>query len=99
MSVVSIYKEVTDGFNAGHGTVGTSAQALQTDSWPVNKHVVVRADSSNGNTVSVGPNGGVASAGFVLAAGEQTPPIYVDDVNKVFVVGGASGQKYSWISN
>lgn len=99
MSQVNIGREVIDGFNAGHGTVGTTPVPLQTASWTVNKHVVVRADSGNGNTVTVGPTAGGASGGFVLAAGQQTPPIYVDDVNKVFVVGGASGQVYSWISN
>lgn len=99
MSQVNIGREAVDGFNASHGTVGTTPQPVQTASWPVQKHVVVRAASANSNTVTVGPTLGGASGGFVLAAGEQTPPIYVNDVNKVFVVGGASGQDYSWISN
>jgi hypothetical protein len=97
MSVVNIAREAIDGFNSGHGTVGTSAQALP--SWPVSKHVVVRADSGNGNTVSIGPTAGGASGGFILNAGDTSPPIYVNDVNKIFVVGGASSQAYSWVSN
>jgi hypothetical protein len=98
MSQVNIGKEVIDGFNAGNSTVGTAPQALA-NTYPVNKHVVVRATTGNSGTIKVGPTAGGASAGFVLGAGETSPPIYVDDVAKVFVVGSASSQNYSWISN
>lgn len=96
MSVVHVAKESVPDWNSGNGTVGTSPQALGA-SYTVKKHVVVRAASGNSGTVTVGPNAGSASAGFILAAGEQTPPIYVDDVAKIFVVGSASGQNYSYI--
>jgi hypothetical protein len=97
MSVVNVAKESVAGFNAGNGTVGTSPQALVTSPWTVQKHVVVRADPANTGTVKVGPNLGSASAGFVLPAGQETPPIYVDDLSKVFVIGSAAGQNYSFV--
>lgn len=98
MSQVNIGKECISQFLTGHGTVGAAEAALSTIVWPVMKHVVVRASADNGNTVSVGPKNNSAN-GFILAAGEQTPPIYVDSTDKIFVIGGAADQDYSWIAN
>src|SRR5579863_10524908 len=80
MSTINVANESLADWNAGHGTVGTTAQALSTDSPAVRKHVVVRADAGNSGTIKVGPNSATASGGFVLAAGEQTPPIFVDSL-------------------
>jgi hypothetical protein len=98
MSVVNIAQEaLADGFNAGNDTVGQTEQQLG-DAYPVRKHIVVRAATGNTDFVYVGRKGNAVN-GFVLDGGEQTPPIYVDDVSKVFVIGGAASQTYSWISN
>lgn len=101
MSYTSINKESLPSFAAGNGTVGTSEALLSASSVPVpvQKHIVVRASAANGSeTITVGVPGN-AAAGFVLAAGEQTPPIYIDSTDKVAVVGSAAGQDYSWIGN
>ena len=64
----------------------------------VRKYVVVRADNANGNVIKIGTTVDNADDGFILSAGQQSPPIYVDDLNKVYLVGGAAGQNYSWIA-
>jgi hypothetical protein len=81
-------------FSAGNGTVGTTPQQLSI-ACDVLKHVVVRASSGNNSTITVGPT---SATGFILAAGEQTPPIYVNDISKILVVGGMADQNYSRIS-
>lgn len=98
MSTVNIAQESVGGFNAGSDTIGTSPQPLAAP-YPVKKHVVVRANGANASVVIVGPTEESAASGFILSAGQQTPPIYVDNVSKVFVVGGAANQGYSWISS
>ena len=94
---IDIGKESLPSFAAGSGSVGTSAAQLP--GGLVNKHVVIRADSGNGNVVMVGQSAATVASGFVLAAGEQTPPIYVDDLGKLWVKGGAAAQAYSWLVN
>lgn len=96
MSTVNISKESVAGFNAGTGVVGTTAAVLA-ESYPVQKHVVVRAHAGNTGTISVAPT--ASAAGFVLAAGETSPAIYVDDVAKVWLTGSDVDQGYSWISS
>jgi hypothetical protein len=95
--IVSIGKEALASFAAGNGSVGASA--IQLPGAAVSKHVVIRASSDNGNVVIVGHSPDAVGAGFVLAAGEQTPPIYVDDLSKVWVKGGAASQAFSWLVN
>jgi hypothetical protein len=99
MSVVNIAETaLADGFHAGNGTVGATEAKISAVAFPIRKHLVVRADKNNTNTVIVGTPGDAAN-GFVLNAGEQTPPIYVDSTDKVRVIGGAASQSYSWVSN
>lgn len=99
MSIVNIAKvTLPDGFMAGHGTVGTTEQAVSGVNFEIRKQIVVRADGANTSTVVVGRPGDAAN-GFILKAGEQSPPIFVDATDKVHVVGGAAGQNYSWLSN
>lgn len=95
MSSVNVAKESVADWNSGNGTVGTTPQAI--GEYPVKKHVVIRATTGNTGTIGLSPNAGSAANGFILGAGETSPPIYVDDLNKVFVVGSAASQSYSWI--
>jgi hypothetical protein len=90
-------KESIEEFKSGHGTVGTTAQVLG-NSQLVTKYVVIKADLTNTNNVFVGPSGVTATTGFLLDAGESTPPIQIDDVGKVFVIGDAAAQGYSWMA-
>lgn len=94
---VDIAKESIAGWAAGSGSVGTTPQAL--GDFPVTKKVVVRANGANSGVITVGPSSAQASEGFILGKGEQSPEIYVDDINKVWVVGSDVGQGYSWIAS
>lgn len=95
---IDIFKEsLSFGFNAGNSTAGATEKPLD-KAWPVNKHVVIHADADNTDPILIGTENNSAN-GFVLAAGETSPPIYVDDVSKVFITGASSNPAYSWISH
>lgn len=99
MSMVNIGKEsLSDSLLTGNGSVGTSEDKISAVNLTVDKHVVVRADSGNGNVIKVGRPGQAAN-GFILNAGEQTPPMYVNETDKVRVIGGAAAQVFSWLAN
>lgn len=95
---VNIGKEVVAEFQNGHGVVGATKAALASAESLINKFVVIKADLTNTNNVYVGTNTVTTSNGFLLDAGEATPPIPIDDLNKVYVVGGAASQGYSWLA-
>lgn len=84
-------------FACGDGTIGTAGAALV--SFPIRKHVVIRANAGNGSTIIIAPSEAGLATGFVLSAGQMTPPIYIDDLSKVWIKGGASSQGYSWIAS
>ena len=97
---VNIGREALTAFQAGQGTVGATAQKLAALNAvpPVLKYVIVKADATNSNNVFAGPSGVDATIGFRLDAGETTPPIHIDDVSKVSVIGDAASQGYSWLA-
>jgi len=64
----------------------------------VKKYVMVRANGANGDVVMIGESAAGVGDGFILSAGQQSPPIYVNNLNKVYLVGGAANQGYSWIA-
>jgi len=66
--------------------------------WPVKKYVMLRANGANGNVIMVGNTADNADNGFILSAGQQSPPLHVDDLNKLYIVGGAVDQGYSWVA-
>ena len=57
----------------------------------VNKYVVVRVNGANTGIILIGTTVANVGDGFILAAGQVSPPIYVDQLNKVYLVGGAAG--------
>jgi hypothetical protein len=85
-------------FWTGTSTVGTTA-AVVGDYTPLAFGVVLRADGGNSGVVIIGTTAGNAASGFVLSAGQMSPFIAIDNLNKVFVVGTAAGQKLSWIAS
>ena len=97
MNTVSIGNEsIADPLMAGNGTVGTSEAPLSDPDFQVHKWIIVRADSGNGDDIIVGRPGNAAN-GFILHAGESTPPMYVDNTSKIAIIGGAPAQAYSWL--
>lgn len=84
-------------FRAGAGTVGLTAQAAGIK-MAAAKSVTIKADAANTDVVYVGHDASVTAAtGFALAKGESVE-IAVDSLDKVYVIGGAASQKYSWLA-
>jgi hypothetical protein len=79
------------------GTCNATPKRLKDGSFPLKHYVVVRANTSNTKAICVG-NSDCANTGFILAAGEQTPPLPIDNLNKVWVVSTEGDQGYSWIA-
>jgi len=83
---------------AGHAIEVTVNEHGHAVGWEVKKYVMLRAHGANGSVIMVGHSAAEAANGFILSAGQQSPPIYVDNLNKLYLVGGASDQGYSWIA-
>ena len=94
---VSIANEALPEFLHGHGTVGTT-KAVIANQTPLKKYVIIKADLTNTNNIFVGGVNVTAANGFMLDAGESTPPIHIDDLSKVYVIGDAASQSYSWLA-
>lgn len=95
---VSIANEAASEFSHGHGTVGAAKAALASAETPLKRYVIIKADLGNSNNVFVGGPTVTTSTGFMLDAGESTPPIHIDDLSKVYVIGDAASQGYSWLA-
>lgn len=94
---VDIGYESQPAFACGDGTIGTiGAKLIQ---YPVRKHVVVRANAGNESTIIIAHSEAALATGFVLSGGQMTPPIYIDDLSKIWIKGGDADQGYSWIAS
>jgi hypothetical protein len=82
----------------GHAVAVTVNERGHSVGWPVKKYIMLRANGANGNVIMVGHSAAGAGDGFLLSAGQQSPPIYVENLNKLYLVGGAGNQGYSWIA-
>lgn len=97
MTPVHVINESVGELRIGHGVAGVAETALSAIEWPLRKYIIIRAAAGNTNTVIVGrPND--AANGWVLEAGESTPPIPVDNTKHLAVIGGAAAQDYNWLS-
>jgi copper chaperone CopZ len=83
-------------FVSGSGTVDVTTKPLGDKAIP--KSLVIRANGSNSGIICIGNSHEDAGEGYILGKGETTPPICVDNLNKVFLVGSAIGQGYSWLA-
>jgi hypothetical protein len=82
----------------GHAVAVTANERGHAVGWAVKKYVMLRANGANSNVIMLGNTAANVGDGFILSAGQQSPPIYVDDLNKLYIVGGAADQGYSWIA-
>lgn len=82
----------------GHALGVTVNERGHAVGWPAKKYIMLRANGANGNVIMVGNTADNADNGFILSAGQQSPPIYVDNLNKLYIVGGAADQGYSWVA-
>lgn len=100
MSTVNIGKEsLEDGFMAGNGTAPAAETKVSAVNFPIRKHIVIHADSANGSDDIVVGRVGQAASGFVLHAGDTSPPIYVSETDMIRVYGAAGTPAFSWIAN
>lgn len=81
-------------FETGSGKVDTTPMTLGV----VGMNLTVRANGSNTGVICIGNSESAAADGYILGKGEKTPPIYVDETHKVYVVGSVKGQGFSWIA-
>ncbi len=96
--LVDVDRESQAEFRTGSGTVGTESMPLSAVGWPVKKYLMLRANGANTSVIMIGHSAEGAADGFILSAGQQSPAIYADNLNKVYIVGGAADQGYSWIA-
>ncbi len=91
---------------AGHGrksAIGVSAVQLTADSIPTTKGVLVKAKASNTGIVAVGKDNTVtynaadSTDGLDLDA-KDAVVVPVDNANKVWLIGSASGQVVTWLA-
>ena len=74
-----------------------NAHTTQDRQFSVAKGVVLRANSGNTTAICVGTSD-AKNTGYILAAGERTPLLQVDNLNKLFVVATDGEQGYSWFA-
>lgn len=75
------------------GSIGTTTLQLTASSKPTRSAIIVKADPANTGTVYIVTSGSKTAAdGFALAPGDVVV-VPLDNFNKVWAVGSASGQK------
>ena len=94
----SVGSETMHNWQAGNGTVGETPAQLFPAAFRVYKSVVIRANAGNSGTLSIGDNSSRADGGFILAAGDTSPEIKINDLSKVWLIGSAADQAYSWLA-
>jgi hypothetical protein len=94
---IDVSKEsLPNGLNADELVCTTSESPVADGDWPIRKYFVIQADSSNTDDILFGPRGN-AKNGYRLAPGETSPPIKLDEVNKVGIVAASGSQAYHWM--
>lgn len=79
--------------------VDASAEQLTTVSTPLQVGVTLRADLANTDIVYIiSSAAGTISTGYPLEAGDERF-IPIDDLNKVWLIGGAANQSVRYIGN
>jgi len=93
MGYVNISKEAVGEFQAGQGSVSIFPEPVLDANLAaeVQKYVIVRADAANPGNLYVGPSTVAIGAGWLLDAGDETPPIHINSLAKIHVVSDVSG--------
>jgi hypothetical protein len=60
--------------------------------------VTLRAASANSGTVTIGTTGLSSLGGFTLAAGQQSPPIQLNNAGALYAIASASSQKIEYFT-
>lgn len=87
------------GVHGQNTDVDASAEQLTATSTPLKSGITVKALPGNSDQIYIGYSSAVtASNGYPLDA-DQSVFIEIDDVNKVWAIGGAANQGVSWIGS
>lgn len=81
---------------AGEQTVATAGTPVALGSGAVEHSVVVQAKSDNTGTITVGNSSGQH---FKLSAGDITPPLHVDNLNKIYVDASVNGEGVNYLGS
>ncbi len=91
MGYTNIGRETVEEFWTGQGEATQFAAPVLSSSVPLLKHATVRAASGNPGDLYVGPSNVAVGTGFILDAGDETPPIPIDDLSKLYVISSVTG--------
>jgi len=97
-----MFKTRDDWDHASKGSIGTSAVQITTSTFQCVKGMLIRADPANTGIVYIGQsdvtaNSAAATDGLPLEAGDAVM-IEVNQVNLVYAIASAAGQKVFWIA-
>jgi len=95
---MQIEKESLPEFASGTVVVGNSPVQIQAASLSLRKGVYLRIGSPSAALVSIGVNAVKAGAGFIVKSGETSPMLYVDDLNKLWLVSTEINTGVTWIA-
>lgn len=84
-------RETFEEVKSGQNLVSKFVLPVMASPVDVLKQVVLRADTGNAGNLYVGPYSVAVGAGFLLDAGEMSPPISIDDLNKLYVISDQNG--------
>lgn len=97
---MQITHEALNDFWTGSVTLEANVP-LQLPALPLQKCVVLRNEGEGGDTpeavVRVGKTGGAAAVGFSIPLGDVSPPIYINNFSKLWLVSDKAAT-VSWIA-
>ena len=91
-------------FHGSKSSIGATAVQLTTVDTPIQKGVTIKADVANSGTVYVGnssdvtADGGDGTTGFALEGGSSLT-VELDNLDRIYLIGSASGQKIFFWGN
>lgn len=95
---MQIERESLSEFASGTVTVGATPVQIQAASLLLRKGVYLRVSATPAGLVSIGVNAVKAGAGFIVKYGETSPMLYIDDLNKFWLVSTLADTVVTWIA-
>lgn len=92
-----------NGYIGRKSSINTTAVQLTTTSYKLKNGITILAASGNSGSVAIGYSSGITASGastdgFPLSAGAGIT-VQIDNANKIWVIGSASGQVVNWIGD
>jgi len=94
-----IEKESLPDFTSGTLTIGATPVKMSGVSHPLKKGVYIRVGAEpEGALVSIGQTSLNAADGFIIPAGQTSPMLYIDDLQKFWLVSTEADTPVTWIA-